>query len=455
MNIKLKRVLSRVGLVLLAIIVFVLGIRAVLDYTTGKKLQAYLEDAKAKGIPISLKEIAPRCDDPQNGARFWKAAEALYIIPEGEDKGLTSGALMNRTIDDFFSGRTIKEEARRKLAELIAINRRVIDLVTEASEKPCFRLGNWTDLAVPEPGPLVNMIRVMRLLGIDAVFQAEGGQTDVGLGRCRQGMILTRKTLEDPFLINNLVALADMKTLLVCLNRIVRDREINSETLADWKQEMDPEPWRAKFWRCVQTERVLNLERGLRVISGDSRFLGEMESLWNSLFYWLSRPLQKSEIIWGQGLLLDLEKRVNQPYYKIKWQARNALTSASAEERTRESVPWYAKISGWQLVNFQSAFLKESTLEAMMLTTKAGLACKIYRMKTGHYPESLDALVPEFLDAVPLDPFTGQPLIYRLQDGGVLIYSVGSNKKDDGGRGTWQITQLIMPKDDDWAWSEK
>lgn len=455
MNIRLKRVSSRIGLVLLVIIVIILGLRAVFNYTTGMKLQAFLEDAKAKGIPISLKEIAPRCDDAQNGARFWKAAEALFIIPEGEEKGLTSGALMNRTIDDFFSARTLKEESRKKLAELIAINRRVIDLVTEASEKPCFRLGNWTDLAVPEPGPLVNMIRVMRLLGIDAVFQAEAGQTDVGLERCRQGMIFTRKTLEDPFLINDLVALADMKTLLVCLNRIVRDREIDSETLADWKQEMDPESWRTKFWRCVQTERVLNLERGLRVISGDSRFLREMGSVWNSLFYWLSRPLQKSEIIWGQSQLLDLEKRVNQPYYKIKWQERNGLTSASAEERTREAVPWYAKISGWQLVNFQSAFLKEATLEAMMLTTRAGLACKMYKKKSGHYPESLDALVPEFLDKVPVDPFTGQPLIYRLQDGGVLIYSMGSNRKDDGGRGTYNITQLIMDRDDDWAWSEK
>jgi hypothetical protein len=63
--------------------------------------------------------------------------------------------------------------------------------------------------------------------------------------------------------------------------------------------------------------------------------------------------------------------------------------------------------------------------------------------------------VPGLLDKEPTDPFTGKPLIYRLQDGGVTIYSIGSNEKDDGGRGTYQTTQLIMEKDDDWAWSEK
>jgi hypothetical protein len=105
--------------------------------------------------------------------------------------------------------------------------------------------------------------------------------------------------------------------------------------------------------------------------------------------------------------------------------------------------------------NFEGVFMKEATLEAMMLTTKAGLACKIYQKQNSRYPDGLAALVPGVLDAVPIDPFSGQPLIYRLQDGGVIIYSVGSNEKDDGGRGTYMITQLTMEKDDDWAWSEK
>jgi len=40
-------------------------------------------------------------------------------------------------------------------------------------------------------------------------------------------------------------------------------------------------------------------------------------------------------------------------------------------------------------------------------------------------------------------------------DPGFIVYSVGSNQKDEGGRGTWTITQMVMEKDDDWAWIEE
>jgi hypothetical protein len=450
MNIKLKRVLSRIGLIFLAIIVIILGIRAVLNYTTGKKLQAYLEDAKAGGIPMSLKDIAPQCADDDNGARFWKAAEELFVIPEGEDKGLNNKNLINRTIDDFFYARTLKEESRKKLADLTAINRGALDLIIEASTRPCFRLGDWTKPSpVIEPDRLVKMIQAIRLLGIDAVLRAQAWQVNEGLDECLRGMAFIRRTLDEPFLINNLVALANIKTLVVCFNRIARNGVMDSETLANWMKEMDDEAWRKRFWRCIQVERVLGLETGLRVIKGGSDVLREMETEGNMLFYWLIRPILKSQIIFVQDYFKDLDKDVDLRYYELKEQLQK-------DHQIRQSIPWYYRMPGLQMPDFQSVFLKEATLEAMMLTTKAGLACKIHKNQTGHYPENLEALVPEFLDKVPVDPFTGKPLIYRVQeDGGVIIYSVGSNEKDDGGRGTYQITQLVMDKDDDWAWSEK
>ena len=54
--------------------------------------------------------------------------------------------------------------------------------------------------------------------------------------------------------------------------------------------------------------------------------------------------------------------------------------------------------------------LKESTLEALMDTARIGLAARIFRMREGRWPESAAALVPEFLDKEPMDPFTGKPL---------------------------------------------
>src|SRR3989304_2105769 len=78
MNIKVKKVLVRTVLVLFVIIVLVLGVRAVFNFTSGKKLQAYLERAKFEGVVMSLKELAPSCDGSDNAALLWKAAEVLF-----------------------------------------------------------------------------------------------------------------------------------------------------------------------------------------------------------------------------------------------------------------------------------------------------------------------------------------------------------------------------------------
>lgn len=48
-------------------------------------------------------------------------------------------------------------------------------------------------------------------------------------------------------------------------------------------------------------------------------------------------------------------------------------------------------------------------------------------------PDSLDALVPNYLTAVPTDPFGNGPLHDQRLPVGFRIYRVGTNLRDDGG----------------------
>jgi hypothetical protein len=61
-------------------------------------------------------------------------------------------------------------------------------------------------------------------------------------------------------------------------------------------------------------------------------------------------------------------------------------------------------------------------------------ALSLYRTDLGNYPTSLAALVPTYLDQIPLDPMDGQPTRYRPQGDGYVLWSVGHNGIDDGGR---------------------
>lgn len=61
------------------------------------------------------------------------------------------------------------------------------------------------------------------------------------------------------------------------------------------------------------------------------------------------------------------------------------------------------------------------------------LALSAYRADRGEYPRTLDDLVPTYLAAVPLDPFTDKPMRYVPEGKSCRLYSVGPNQKDDGG----------------------
>ncbi|MEO7718510.1 MAG: hypothetical protein ABIY70_20095 [Capsulimonas sp.] len=64
------------------------------------------------------------------------------------------------------------------------------------------------------------------------------------------------------------------------------------------------------------------------------------------------------------------------------------------------------------------------------------LALKAYRDDTGAYPTSISQLTPRYLTSVPIDPFSSQanPLQYKRNGAAYLLYSVGPDAKDNGGK---------------------
>jgi hypothetical protein len=61
------------------------------------------------------------------------------------------------------------------------------------------------------------------------------------------------------------------------------------------------------------------------------------------------------------------------------------------------------------------------------------LAVERYRLAHRRWPETLQALVPTFLPEVPVDPYDRKPLRYKQLPDGVLIYSIGPDRRDNGG----------------------
>ncbi len=90
---------------------------------------------------------------------------------------------------------------------------------------------------------------------------------------------------------------------------------------------------------------------------------------------------------------------------------------------------------GTMLPSLDKALLHLEVAHMKRAVETTALALAAYRAETGRWPESLAALTGDLLPAVPVDAFTGEPLIYRPRDDGYLLYSVGMGATDDTGLG--------------------
>ncbi len=119
----------------------------------------------------------------------------------------------------------------------------------------------------------------------------------------------------------------------------------------------------------------------------------------------------------------------------------------SAERFIDRDKDWSSKSYGWrvgmleklwgskQLRTRRESFRarhKRSEAEVRLLRVDAAL--RLHRGDKGQYPTRLSEIVPKYLDSLPLDPFTGQPMIYRLTTNSYLLYSIGPDEIDDGGK---------------------
>jgi len=77
---------------------------------------------------------------------------------------------------------------------------------------------------------------------------------------------------------------------------------------------------------------------------------------------------------------------------------------------------------------------KHNSAVAHLRLIIAELALRCYQADQARTPAGMQELVPKYLQRVPLDPFSGQPLIYRGKGTNWLLYSVGVDRMDDGGQ---------------------
>ncbi|UCC23330.1 MAG: hypothetical protein JSW23_04565 [Planctomycetota bacterium] len=259
---------------------------------------------------------------------------------------------------------------------------------------------------------------------------------------------------EDGFLVEQLVGMAIEALAVQVLRDILGEHEMDSTTLTklqdDFEQMIDDEDFTVSFkfeklamydviQRCFTEDRLggghLSLEGGFklfRVLEGLSpiRYDGDVKQrlLTSSLHILFTHPNKQESREMADHCYAFWEKIV--PKTPAQIQAENIDIEKRTMELFKGNILLEIFAPDFGRIN-EVAHRRKTEVEATLTI----IALLRYQQDTGSYPESLEELITAgYLEELPLDSFSDKPMVYRRTNGNFLLYSVGLNFIDDGGK---------------------
>jgi len=154
-------------------------------------------------------------------------------------------------------------------------------------------------------------------------------------------------------------------------------------------------------------------------------------SEWQPSGWWLDRCIQLHEV--GARALQRVDAAVGRVRLQAEWYDDRDLPLNYETEQLLHQYHWNGAHPG--LVSFAQTAVNQGILAC---------ALERWRLDHGNYPETLEQLVPAYLDRIPHDLVRGRPMIYqRLEDDRFILRGVGPNEADD----------RRLKTSDDWLWA--
>ena len=331
-------------------------------------------------------------------------------------------------------GVILSDRMRYAIGEYLTQNKETIRLLHEGSMiSECV-----FDISAPE---FVNFYRkfseVLHLLDLEAILQVEEKRFTQALATCRAKLALIRSMNEIPFGIYQTVRMVGQELTVDLGERLLNSSGSDDLMLTELK----------RFGRDSYDENAVHnaiIYERCHVSDAFSGSAVDYSKILSKsgpylLAIWTIR-LAKITGQWDQchvdflSLLREYEKS-----YQVPFPDRLRNFNALRLRHQDMSAKWLrvpaTNPAAWYLPSgLSSQVSHEASVLARMNALDTSLALERYRNARHLLPERLEDLQPTFMDHIPLDPFTGRPLLYRRLDPGYIVYSVGRNGRDDGGR---------------------
>ena len=263
-----------------------------------------------------------------------------------------------------------------------------------------------------------------RLYAIKMLIAIEQGDSVAVVRSWSSGMALAGSLEQIPSLIGQLVRLSCMGTLRGTLERGLARLEFTDEQLVQLSDrlasamEVDSLIRATAGEVCFMLDGLQNTTPEFGDEMGFTRFMLVPYRLAGLMHRDLCEYLALNEI------MLNPRPTSMQEF----------LTAGKLAQKKAQAVPKSHLMLRMVLPALGSITRVYSRHYAGQISTQTALAALRYDLKYQHLPEKIDGLIPEFMDTMPVDPFDGESVRYVKRYKGFIVYSVGEDGQDNGGR---------------------
>jgi hypothetical protein len=351
------------------------------------------------------------------------------------------------------AGRSTTPEELAAVRKMLEKRQDAIDLIHRATDRPCcaFR-PDWSHGPPLLYHEFSTLRAAARLLQAESFIHTQAGRWSEAITTQARGFRVAEHAATDSFLIGYLIGLALDRITLVGMENILYRAGPDAEVAEAVRSTFAAHRPRFDFRRALEGETVYGLVSLEQLRRRGPRKL----AAWLSMFVDLEiegkarkpsvnpRKLTPAEqTVWNR-LIDAAEASLLQRHRRIitngraSYPARAVLLKQLDDHDKEQPNNPVCRLSADVYSIIGSTDTQGVRRRAMEDTVMAGAALLAYRARHTSFPDRLEEAIPE----PPLDPFRGQPLKYRREGDGFVVFSVGPDGTFDGGEPGARIDSL-------------
>lgn len=425
---KPRRRLKASHILIILLVVIIAGF-VVFRLRLKSKLRAKLDAISAAGYPVTCAELDDWYAIPESAEnaadiiidsfqhyRQWEREKLKPLPLVGEAQ------LPLRT-------EALNEETRTLVTQYLVDNQQALELLHKGASIEHSRYPIDLSMGFAALPDFSNIRTGARLLQLEAALHADNGESELAARSITSTFGLAHSLSKEPILGSQLFRVYFQGLGVSALEHSVNRTEFTDEQLVELSRTLANTEDHSTMFRAFAGERCLGVSFFESPPAQIPQLVNGGSSQWSVLGITLYKfaGLADTEAITYLDLMEDYIETTQLPPH----QRQSAIDAINAKI---DKIPKIYILLRAVMPALSRYAIIDIRIIAQLRTARTALAIQRYRLATGNLPDTLSDLLPTYLEAIPKDPFDDKELRYRKLETGFVVYSIGEDGTDDGGK---------------------